>query len=120
MLMREQWREQEEEMVPGGRHGAGGVLDHRGRHGMEGPMIRAFYIIIFTSYIIILECYWHCYIIFLHFLDDLWDFYTKSLFLVFNFSEAENLLFLVLMFQELQGPKWKKENCTVGFSSGER
>ena len=23
------------------------------------------------------------------------------------------------MFQELQGPKWKKENCTVGFSSGE-
>ena len=28
--------------------------------------------------------------------------------------------FLFLMFQELQGPKWKKENCTVGFSSGER
>lgn len=28
-------------------------------------------------------------------------------------------LFLFLMFQELQGPKWKKENCTVGFSSGE-
>ena len=24
-------------MVPGGRRGAGGVLDHRGGHGMEGP-----------------------------------------------------------------------------------
>ena len=32
---------------------------------------------------------------FLHVLDDLWDFHTKSLFLVFNFWEAENLLFLV-------------------------
>ena len=27
--------------------------------------------------------------------------------------------FLFLMFQELQGPKWKKENCTVGFPSEE-
>ena len=27
--------------------------------------------------------------------------------------------FLFLMFQELQGPKWKKENCTTGFSLGE-
>ena len=27
--------------------------------------------------------------------------------------------FLFLVFHELQGPKWKKENCTVGFSSGE-
>lgn len=32
---------------------------------------------------------------FLHVLDDLWDFHTKSLFLAFNFWEAENLLFLV-------------------------
>ena len=33
--------------------------------------------------------------LFLHVLDDLWDFHTKSLFLVFNFREAKNLLFLV-------------------------
>ena len=32
---------------------------------------------------------------FLHVLDDLWDFLTKSLFLVFNVWEAENLIFLV-------------------------
>ena len=32
---------------------------------------------------------------FLHVLDDLGDFHTKSLFLVFNFWEAENLLFHV-------------------------
>ena len=32
---------------------------------------------------------------FLHVSDDLGDFHTKSLFLVFNFWEAENLLFLV-------------------------
>ena len=32
---------------------------------------------------------------FLHVLDDLCDLHTKYLFLVFNFWEAENLLFLV-------------------------
>ena len=32
---------------------------------------------------------------FLHVLYDLLDFHTKSLFLVFNFWEAENLLFLI-------------------------
>jgi len=35
--------------------------------------------------------------LFLHVLDDLGDFPTKSLFLVFNFWEAENLLFGVFI-----------------------
>ena len=54
-----------------------------------GELIRAFYIIIFITYIIIWECYLHCYIDVLHVLDDLWDFHTKSLFLAFNIWEAE-------------------------------
>ena len=58
-------------------------------------VIHAFYIIIYTTHIIILECYWHCYIIVFACFRWLWDFHTKSLFLVFNLWEAENLLFLV-------------------------
>ena len=38
----------------------------------------------FIPYIIIWECYMHCYVNVLHVLDDLWDFHTKYLFLVFN------------------------------------
>ena len=72
-----------------------------------GELIRAFYIIIFISYAIILECYLHCYIDVLHVLDDLWDFHTKSLFLAFNIWEAEYPppLFLFLLFQEFRGLK---------------
>ena len=58
-----------------------------------GELIRAFYISI-----IIWECYMHFYINVLHVLDDLWDFHTKSLFLVFNIWEAEYPLFLSLLF----------------------
>ena len=36
------------------------------------------------------------------------------------FVRQKTSFFLFLMFQELQGPKWKKENCTAGFSSGEQ
>ena len=58
---------------------------------------------------------------FLHVLDDLGDFHTKSLFLVFNFWEVENLLFLVF---NVLGPSGtqigKAKNCTVGFSPRER
>jgi hypothetical protein len=39
----------------------------------------------------------------MHFLDDLWDFPTKSLLLVFNLWEAENLHFRILMFQGSYG-----------------
>ena len=46
----------------------------------------------------------HCYINVLHVLDDLWDFHTKSLFLVFNIWEAEYPLFLSLLFQEFREP----------------
>ena len=53
-----------------------------------GELIRAFYIIIFIPYIILLECYLHCYISVLHVLEDLWDFHTKSLFLAFNIWEG--------------------------------
>ena len=60
-------------------------------------LIRAFYIIIFIPYIIILECYMHCYINVLHVLDELWDFHTKSLFLVFYIWEAEYPPFLVFI-----------------------
>ena len=42
---------------------------------------------------------------FLHVLDDLWDFHTKSLFLVFNIWEAEYPPFLSLLFQEFREPK---------------
>ena len=66
-----------------------------------GVVIRAFYIIIYTTFIIILGCYLHCYIIILYVLDDLGDFHTKSLFLVFNLWEAENLLFLVFIVSEV-------------------
>ena len=54
-----------------------------------GELILAFYIIIFIPYVIIWECYMHCYINVLHVLDDLWDFHTKSLFLAFNIWGAE-------------------------------
>ena len=70
---------------------------------LNSSLIRAFYIIIFIPYIILLECYLHCYIDVLHvFLDDLWDFHTKSLFLAFNIWEAEYPLFLFLLFQEFR------------------
>ena len=36
------------------------------------------------------------------------------------FGRQKTSFFLFLMFQELQEPKWKKENCTVGFAAGER
>ena len=42
---------------------------------------------------------------FLHVLDDFEDFHTKSLFLVFNFWEAENLLFLVFNVSGATGPQ---------------
>ena len=61
-----------------------------------GELIRAFYIIIYTSHIIILECYMHCYINVLHVLDDLWVFHTKSLFLAFNIWEEEYPFVLLL------------------------
>ena len=51
----------------------------------------------FIPYIIIWECYLHCYINVLHVLDDLCDFHTKSLFLVFNIWEAEYPPFLVFI-----------------------
>ena len=48
------------------------------------------------------------------------DIPTKSLFLVFNFSVSENTVFMILMFQELQVSKLRKERNPVSFSSGER
>ena len=69
---------------------------------MIAKVIRPFYIIIFITYIILLECYLHYYINILHVLDDLWDFHTKSLFLAFNIWEAEYPLFLFLLFQEFR------------------
>ena len=54
---------------------------------------------------------------FLHVLDDLWDFHTKSLFLAFNIREADCPLFLFLLFQEFREPNYKKERNTISFSS---
>ena len=34
-------------------------------------------------------------------------------------GRQKSSFFLFLMLWELQGPKWKKKNCTVGFLSGE-
>ena len=62
-----------------------------------GELIRAFYIIIFIPYIILLECYLHCYVDVLHVLDDLWDFHKKSLFLAFNIWEAKYTPFIVFI-----------------------
>lgn len=73
-----------------------------------GELIRAFYIIIYTTYIIILECYWKYYITILHVLDDFGHFHTKSLFLVFNIREAENLLFLVFIVSGATGIQMEK------------
>ena len=67
-----------------------------------GELIHAFCIIIIASYKSSLHCYLHWSFIIYAFLDDLWDFPTNSLVLVFNIWEAENLLFHILMFQ---GPK---------------
>jgi hypothetical protein len=39
--------------------------------------------------------------------------------LVFNFWEAENLLFLIFNISGATGTQMKKGNCIVGFSSGE-
>ena len=64
-----------------------------------GELIRAFCIIIIASYKSSLQCYLHQSIIIYAFLDDFGDFPTKSLLLVFNFREAENLFFRILMFQ---------------------
>ena len=70
-----------------------------------GELIRAFCIIIIATYRTSFYCYLHWSFIIYAFLDDLWDFPTKSLVLVFNFWEAENLLFRILMFQGPSGPQ---------------
>ena len=46
--------------------------------------------------------------LFLHVLDDLGEFHTKSLFWVFNFWEAENLLFLVFNVSAATGTQMEK------------
>ena len=80
-----------------------------------GELIRAFYIIIYTTYIIILECYWNYYINVLHVLDDFGDFHTKSLFLVFNIWEAENPLFLVFIVSGATGTQMEKRKVAQSF-----
>jgi hypothetical protein len=64
-----------------------------------GELIRAFCIIIIASYRSSLHCYLYWSFVIYAFLDDFWDFHTKSPLFVFNFWEAENLLFHILMFQ---------------------
>ena len=49
---------------------------------------------------------------FLHVLDDLGDFPTKSLFLVFNFWEAENLLFRVFIVSGASGEHQREEEAS--------
>jgi hypothetical protein len=56
--------------------------------------------------------------LFLHVLDDLWDFHTKSLFLVFNFWEAENLLFLVFNVSGATGTQMEKGKLHSWFFIG--
>ena len=63
-----------------------------------GELIRAFCIIIIYTYMHHIGSYLPHYIIILAYLDDLRDFPTKSLSLVFNFWEAENLFFHILLF----------------------
>lgn len=55
---------------------------------------------------------------FLHVLDDLWDFHIKSLFLVFNFWEAENLLFLVFNVSGATGNQMEKGKLHSWFFIG--
>jgi hypothetical protein len=55
--------------------------------------MRVFCIIIIASYRSSLHCCLHLISIIQAFLDDLWNFPTKYLFLVFNIWETENLLF---------------------------
>jgi hypothetical protein len=59
-------------------------------------MTRAFCITITATYMFVFHCYLPSYIIFYAFLVDFLDFSTKSHSLVFNFCEAENLLFRIL------------------------
>ena len=73
-----------------------------------GELISAFYIIIYTTYIIILECYWNYYINVLHVLDDFGYFHTKSLFLIFNIWEAENSHFIVFIGAGATGTQMEK------------
>jgi len=62
-----------------------------------GELIRAYCIIIICTYMHHIGSYLPHYIFILAYLDDLRDFPTKSLSLVFNFREAENLLFHVFI-----------------------
>ena len=78
-----------------------------------GELIRAFYIINFITYIIVWECYLHCYINVLHVLDNLWDFHTKSLFLVFNIWEAEYPPFFVFIVSGVSRTQIIKEKNTT-------
>ena len=57
---------------------------------------------------------------FLHVLDDFGDFHTKSLFLVFNFWEAENLLFLVFNVSGATGPQIIKGKILRQFFIGRK
>ena len=56
--------------------------------------------------------------LFLQVLDDLWDFHTKFLFLVFNFWEAENLLFLVFSVSGATGTQMEKGKLPSWFFIG--
>ena len=83
-----------------------------------GHVIHALYIIIHTTYIIILECYWIVISLFLHVLDDFWDFHSKSLFLVFNFREAANPFFLVFNVLRAIGTQMEKGKLHSWFFIG--
>ena len=80
-----------------------------------GELIRAFCIIIIATYRTSFYCYLHWSFIIYALLDDLWDFPTKSLVLVFNFWEAENLLFRMLMFFGPSGPQLIREKIPRKF-----
>jgi hypothetical protein len=84
------------------------LLEDEQRYNL-GELIRAFCIIIVGSYRSILHCYLHWSFIIYAVLDDLWDFPTKSFLLVFNFLEAEKLLFPILIFH---GPYRTKKSCS--------
>jgi hypothetical protein len=59
--------------------------------------VDGWYVHFISSFYSFILSYWNviCIVIlmFLHILDDLWDFLTKSLFVAFNFWEPENSLF---------------------------
>jgi hypothetical protein len=66
-------------------------------------LICAFWIIIIATYRVSFHCYLPSYNFIYAFLDDFWDFTTKSPSLVFNSCEAENLLFHILFVSGLSG-----------------